>query len=539
MKEQNRISRRRRRNVGGELSSPRSGVAGGSVGHAEGGHVLLSGPAGRNGGSTDTGMETSRVRLARLAVQYVSPHALHVAFRTLRKADAKRLANLKAAIKRFGVIMPIVLDGGERVVAGELRLAAARELGLAEVPVIRLEHLSEAELRAYRIADNRIAERAVWDLEALRAELADIHILLPELSVESMGFEIGEYEVLVDTGDLSAGVDEQTAPPSTSLLREGDVFCGDGHIIACANACDAGGLAALVGLRSGDKRVGVVFADPPYGVPVRGHMGGKGRVQHREFVMGSRGWSATDMAALHDAWLRSVLPLMEPGVLAYICMDWRGGWELEGAFRKTGLEHVCTCVWDKQVAGMGSFYRSRHELVYVVRKPGAPHRNNVQLGRFGRSRDTIWSYRGMAGFGPERDEALAMHPTVKPVALVADILRDSTAPGDVVLDPFGGSGTTLIAAQQTGRKAIILDLDPVYVETILRRYERVFGRAPLHRETGLSVDALCERRSRAAPAASPAVLATPATTATPASAAATEAAETASAQVARRRRRSQ
>lgn len=411
--------------------------------------------------------------------------------RRLARPNDRQHRQLMSSISTFGFLSPLVISANNEIIVGEKRLAAAVELGLTRLPVVRASHLSEAQIREYRVADNRLNELRVWDPDTLRVELAEIVIIDPDISIEAMGFEIAEFDVALKLGDDGADPDDVVAePPEAPLSRTGDVWEVDGHQIACGDARDAACLANLLG----DQRATCVFADGPYNCPIDGHVGGKGAIKHPEFLMGSGELSEDEFQGFQTDWISAAADVTTAGGLLYFASDWRALETVFIAGRAAGLELLNLAVWQKQ-AGLGSFYRSAHELFPIWRKPGAGHRNNIRLGANGRHRSNCWSYPGAAGFGSTRD-ALRWHPTPKPVALVMDILLDCTQRGDLILDPFSGSGTTLIAAQRTGRRARVLDLDPRYVDVALHRYREIFGHEARLRGSGLSLDDLATGRKR-------------------------------------------
>ena len=243
------------------------------------------------------------------------------------------------------------------------------------------------------------------------------------------------------------------------------------HRLYCGNALEDMSYAALMG----DSRAQMVITDPPYNVPIKGHVRGKGKVQHREFEMASGEMSEGEFETFLKTSLGHMAAYSLPGSLHYFFMDWRHMRELLRAGYYTYDELKNICVWVKRNSGMGSHYRSRHELVLLFKLGNAPHINNVELGRFGRNRTNVWEYAGVNSFGKDRDAALAMHPTVKPAAMIKDAIMDSSNRGDITLDPFLGSGTTLIAAEQSGRRGYGMELDPLYVDTAIRRWEALTG----------------------------------------------------------------
>ena len=389
-----------------------------------------------------------------------------------RTHSKKQIAKIAASIEKFGFLGVILIDRDGGIIAGHGRVEAARLLGLTEVPAVRVDHLSAAEIRAYVIADNRLAELAGWDRDLLKIEFEALCDL--DFDVALTGFETGEIDLLLD-GESSASSSADDALPEESdspvVSRPGDLWCLDRHRLLCGDARD---LASYERLLDGEK-AHLVFADPPYNVAVDGHVSGNGKTCHREFVMGSGEMSPSAFTGFLKTVFGHLSAATHDGSIHYVCMDWRHLMEVLTA-GEAYAELKNLIVWDKTTAGMGSFYRSQHELVLVFKNGAAPHINNFGLGETGRYRTNVWSYPGLNAGGAKRRELLALHPTVKPAALVADAIRDCSKRGQIVLDPFVGSGTTLIAAERTGRRGFGMDLDPAYVDTAIRRYEALTGK---------------------------------------------------------------
>jgi len=364
-------------------------------------------------------------------------------------------------------------------------------LGLREVPTIVLG-LSGARQQAYAIADNRLAENSVWDDPVLAEHLKILSELDFDLSLT--GFDTVDIDRLIEgiegfgnpRADAVPPVEEQASPVS----RLGDLFVLGPHRLFCGDALAPESFKTLLA----GETAQLVFTDPPYNVPIDGHVCGLGRVQHSEFVMASGEMSVAEFTAFLTRALGNLHAAMTDGGIAFVCMDWRHQLELLTATRDARLEHKNLCVWVKDNGGMGSFYRSQHELIFVLKKGGAPHINNFGLGASGRYRTNVWCYPGINTLRRGRLEELALHPTVKPVALVTDAIKDCSHRGGIVLDPFGGSGTTLIAAERTGRRARLMELDPRYVDVIVRRWEAFTRGKARHVESGLSFAELARRR---------------------------------------------
>jgi DNA modification methylase len=416
--------------------------------------------------------------------------------RNARSHGRRQLKLIADSIKAFGFLNPILIDDDRVIIAGHGRWEAAKKLGLVEVPTIRLSHLNDDERRAYVIADNQLATLAGWHRDILAIELQHL-ITVPELEVETLGFDIPEIDLIIE--DATKGTAEPREAPlesGPSVCRSGELWQLGPHRLFCGDAQDIGSYAAVLGNELAD----IVFTDPPYNVPIRGFVSGSADLNHREFVMGAGEMSEEAFTAF----LRSSLSLMtrfcRRGAVIFACMDWRHQYELMTAFRDIGLEHLNTCVWTKDNGGMGSLYRSAHEFVSVLKVPGGKHRNNVELGKHGRNRTNVWPYPSANSFSKASDEGPlnALHSTVKPLSLITDALLDCSARGEHVLDPFLGSGSTLIAAEKIGRICHGIELDPLYIDVAIRRWQRWSGEAALHVASGKRFDAIAAELREAA-----------------------------------------
>jgi DNA modification methylase len=298
------------------------------------------------------------------------------------------------------------------------------------------------------------------------------------------GFEIPEIDLIIGEATGKPDPDDSFAVAETDQAASqlGDLWLLRKHRVLCGSALQQTSYATLMASRRAD----VVFIDPPYNVPIAGHASGNGSVQHREFQMASGEMSEAEFVAFLTTSLRLLTRYSTFGSVHFICMDWRHMGELVASGRQIYDSLLNVCVWVKDNGGMGSFYRSQHELIFVFRNGKGQHRNNVQLGRFGRDRTNVWEYPGINTLSKQGDEGnlLALHPTVKPVALVADALLDCSARGDLVLDAFLGSGSTLIAAERIGRVCHGIEIDPIYVDTAIRRWQRYTGDQAIHAITG-------------------------------------------------------
>ncbi|TMK07043.1 MAG: DNA methylase N-4, partial [Alphaproteobacteria bacterium] len=403
--------------------------------------------------------------------------------RTHSKKQVRQIAN---SIARFGFCNPVLIDDAKQIVAGHGRAEAAKLLGIDAVPTCRLSHLSEADKRAYILADNKLAEKAGWDKQLLAIELQCLIDL--DVEIELTGFEMPEIDIILEDAreadDASSGPEDAVPQHSSGppVTRTGDLWLLGNHRLLCADARDE---AAYDRLLEGAKAE-FVFTDPPYNVAIDGNVCGLGRIRHREFAMGCGEMSEPEFTTFLQTIFDRLTEHTIDGSIHQICMDWRHMWEMLAAGRQVYSELKNLCIWNKTNAGMGSFYRSKHELVFVWKSGSAGHVNNFELGQHGRNRTNVWDYAGVNTMRAGRLEELAMHPTVKPIALVADAIKDCSRRGGLVLDPFCGSGTILIAAERTGRKA--------------RRWQSYTGKTAVLAASGETFETIEEQRA-AKPAA--------------------------------------
>jgi DNA modification methylase len=429
----------------------------------------------------------------RLEIRYRRIDDLRPDPRNPRQHTRKQIKQLACSIETFGFTVPALVDRDDNVIAGHGRILACRELGWSEIPTIVIDDLSEAKRRALMIADNRLAENAAWDERLLAEQLKDLSLAELDFSLEIIGFEIGEIDLKIaglegepEAEDPADADPEPVSGPPVS--KPGDLWLLGNHRVLCGSVLDIAVLQILMG----EERAAMIFTDPPYNVPIDGHATGLGTIHHRSFAMATGEMSPPAFAVFLARSLRNQAAFCTGGALVYVCMDWRHMDELLAAGREIDAELHNLCVWCKDNGGMGSLYRSQHELVFVFKTGDGPHRNNVQLGRFGRNRSNVWHYPGVNSFSRKTEEGnlLALHPTVKPAALVSDAILDCTARGDIVLDGFLGSGTTVIAAERTGRRCFGTELDPAYVDTIIRRWQKLTGDSARHIVTGSTFDDL-------------------------------------------------
>jgi DNA modification methylase len=437
------------------------------------------------------------------SIEQVSVRSLKPYPRNARRHSKDQIKQIAASIKRFGFNNPIIITDDGEIVAGHGRLAAAKLLGLETVPTLRLSHLTEAERRAYVIADNKLALNAGWDREMLAIELQGLVDL--DFEIELTGFSLAEIDIVLDEARESApdGADaavEDAIPtyrhdvPAVSQM--GDLWLLGRHKLICGDARDGGAYDLLIG----DDTVDLICTDPPYNVPIDGHVCGSGRIRHRDFAMGVGEMDKDQFTRFLIDTLGSAAERCRDGAIAFVFMDWRHMGNLLSAGEQVFSELKNLCVWNKTNGGMGTFYRSKHELVFVFKVGTAPHINTFGLGDTGRYRTNVWEYAGVNTFRAGRLEELELHPTVKPVDLVSDAIKDCSRRAGIVLDPFGGSGTTLIAAQKSGRRARLIEYDPSYCDVILRRFEAVTGTSAILAWTGQTFE---DRAAERAPAEIP------------------------------------
>ncbi|AXI41776.1 DNA methyltransferase [Sulfitobacter sp. SK011] len=387
-----------------------------------------------------------------------------------RTHSRKQIRQIADSIETFGFTNPVLIDEKRMILAGHGRVEGAKLLGMTEVPCLRLDHMNEDAKRAYVLADNKLALNAGWDEDLLAAELGALMSADLDFDVSITGFSIPEID-----GVLEAVAPEEPGDPDDDVLprealaraRLGDVWQLGRHRLICGDALDP----AVIGELMEGEVARMVFSDPPYNVPIDGHVGNSGKVQHREFAMASGEMSEAEFTGFLERAFRNLADHSADGSIHFICMDWRHMSEIIAAGKGVYSEIKNLIVWAKDNGGMGTFYRSRHELIFAFKNGTASHINNFELGQHGRYRTNVWEYRGVNSRHAGRMEELALHPTVKPVQMIADAIRDVSARGDIVLDIFGGSGSTLIAAEKTGRRGYLCEIDPIYCDRILARWE--------------------------------------------------------------------
>ena len=399
-------------------------------------------------------------------------NALKPLGRQTRKHPPGQIRKLGDSLKQFGFVLPIVIDPDNQVVGGSGLVLAAREIGLTEIPAVIVTDLDEAKLRLLRLALNRLGEELSWDLDALTLEFSDVLEITGDIDLGMSGFEMGEIDVAL----TASGDDEEDALPALNeaepAAQRGDLYLLGDHRLLCDDALAPESYERVLG----DERAQMVFTDPPYNIPIVGNVSGLGAVKHDDFAMACGEMTPTEFEAFLCTSLGLAAAYSVDGSIHFICMHWSKIKELIAASEGVYSEMKNLCIWNKTNGGLGSLYRSKHELIFVFKKGIAPPINNIQLGRFGRNRTNVWDYPGQNVFNSTSKSKLSLHPTAKPVALVADAVRDCSNCNGVLLDPFGGVGATLIAAEKTGRRARVIEIDPRYVDATVKRWETLTGR---------------------------------------------------------------
>jgi DNA modification methylase len=391
-----------------------------------------------------------------------------------RKHSRTQIRDIAKSIKVFGFAAPVLVDRNRKILAGHGRYEAAKLLGLTEIPVIFLDHLNETQAKAFALADNQLHDRSTWDDFKVAIQLKELSASDLDFDFDAIGFPAPEVDFRLqslDTSDEADRADEFDAPAGPAVSIAGDLWLLGAHRLYCGNALDANSYAILMET----ERAAAAFTDPPYNLSIS-RIGGNGRIKHREFAMASGEMSKDEFADFLRTTLKLICDHTVAGAVIYEFIDWRHVGEMLAAGDTAGCDLLNICVWVKSNAGMGSFYRSMHELVLVFRNGKQPHLNNIMLGKHGRPRNNVWTHPGANGFARKGAEnALSWHPTVKPLALVADAILDCTRRGDIILDPFAGSGTTILAAERTGRRGFGIEIDAIYVDTAIARWETMTG----------------------------------------------------------------
>ncbi|MEZ5920054.1 MAG: DNA methyltransferase [Parvularculaceae bacterium] len=400
----------------------------------------------------------------------LSPDDLRPFKRNARTHSKKQIRQISESIKAFGFTNPVLIDEHHTILAGHGRVEAAKLLGLPSIPCRSLSAMSDAQKRAYVLADNKLALNAGWDEDLLAIELGELQHLDLDFDLDVTGFSIPEIDSLIESlepEDPGDPADDVLPDAARRRCNPGDVWRLGRHRLVCGDSLDQ----EIISMLMDGEQARMVFTDPPYNLPINGNVGGLGKIKHQEFAMASGEMTPNEFTLFLTKAFGNLAAVSQDGAIHFICMDWRHMQEMLRAGNDVYSELKNLIVWAKDNGGMGTFYRSRHELIFAFKVGGAPHLNNFELGQHGRHRTNVWNYRGVNTMRAGRLEELALHPTVKPVQMIADAIRDVSGRGDIVLDLFGGSGSTLIAAEKTGRRAYLVELDPIYCDRIIQRWE--------------------------------------------------------------------
>lgn len=424
-------------------------------------------------------MKTERENLE---IRYLNPTELKLNPKNSRTHSKKQLHKIAQSIEKLGFNNPVLIDAENIIVAGHGRVLAARELGLTEIPTICLSHMSQEQIRAYIIADNKLAEEAGWDNEILKIELDFLMNLEPEIGFDATvtGFDIPQLDLILNPEALESVKEVSKADPDMEFLanvidipkrvNRGELWKLGEHLLYCGNSLEEVSYKKLLK----NEQAQVIFTDPPYNVKIKGNV--TKQKQHEEFELASGEMKKDEFTDFLKTAMSLQVRYSIDGSIHYQCMDWRHVSEMLDAGSEVYSSLKNICVWDKGTGGMGSLYRSQHEFIFVFKNGTKPHINNVELGVHGRYRTNVWKYKGMHASNPQAKTLVKLHPTVKPVPMIMDAILDCSSPNGIVLDSFGGSGSTLIAAERTKRRARIIELEPKYCDVILYRWEHLTGK---------------------------------------------------------------
>jgi DNA modification methylase len=441
-------------------------------------------PAGESRGRKQRKPRQHQIARHHLAgIEYTPVNQIACYQNNARVHSKRQLEKLEKVIRDLGFLVPVLIDRTGQIVAGHARIDIAKRLGMPEVPAIRLDHLTPAQVRAFRVFDNRIVEDGEWDWDKLAIEFRQL--LDIDFNLDLTGFETAEIDLIIesaeaDEDDPAADVLPERDPKAMPVSRPGDLWHLGPHRLLCGDATSSEAFGHLLA----GKMAQMVFTDPPYNLPIEGNVCGLGAIRHQNFAMASGEMTEAEFTDFLTAALTNLGDHSADGSIHFVCMDWRHMAELLAAARATYTELKNLCIWNKTNGGMGTFYRSKHELIFAYKNGTAPHINNFELGQHGRSRTNVWDYAGVNSLRAERLEELGMHPTVKPVALIADAIKDCSKRGGLILDSFAGSGSTIIAADKTGRRAFAMEIDPIYVDTAILRWQIYTGKIATLGETG-------------------------------------------------------
>lgn len=429
----------------------------------------------------------SQSKQVNIQIERVSIDSIHLNLKNPRIHSKAQIQQIAKSIERFGWNIPIAVDRSGMILAGNGRYEAAKLLGLKEIPIVRLNHLAKAQAKAYIVADNKLTENSQWNEQLLGEIFLELSKSDLDFELSDTGFEVAEIDILIGQLDNPSGPIDPLDIPNSSLTgppvcKINDLWGLNDHRVLCGNALDPESYKLLMNGSTGQ----IVFADVPYDCPISGHVCSNTSTQHRDFPMGVGELGTEKFTQFLAQIFELLVRFSDPGSIHCIAMDWRNGLPILNAGNAHYSELKNICVWIKDKAGLGSLYRSQHEFFYIFKNGNAPHRNNIQLGKHGRYRTNYWSYPSASTLTRQGTDGnlLGFHPTSKPIALVADFLLDCSARNEIVIDCCLGGGTTLLAAQRTGRICFGMDLDALYIDTAIRRWQAMTGEDAILISTG-------------------------------------------------------
>lgn len=408
-----------------------------------------------------------------------------------------QISQIAASIQQFGFVSPILIDENDEIIAGHGRFEAAKILNLSQVPVLSIGHLTNVQKRKLRIADNRISENGGgWDADLLNIEIGELCELEDIADITITGFNDIEIDQILAEPRTKAEVKKLDTVPYVAddeiITVPGDIWEFDGrHRIICGDSTDRDTFAKLLG----DKRVNLVLQDPPFNIKIDGFVSGNGSVKHPDFAMAAGKMSDSEYAEFLGKNFALCSEFANDNAMIFNFIDWRNIMPMLTACKQNFARYINLCVWVKNKAGMGTPYRSQHELCTVFLNKGGTVPDHIKLGKYGRNRSNVWHYYGCNSYGPHRND-LKMHPTVKSFEMLSDIMLDVTSIGDAVLDCFLGSGSTFIAAQRHKRICYGIEYEPKYVDTCVKRFYEAFGIDAINLRTGKTyTDLLAEKHA--------------------------------------------
>ena len=399
----------------------------------------------------------------------------------IRKFSKQEISITTKVVDRFGIPSPIIVDNKNEIVLGANLYLAAQNLNAKTVPTVQSKDLSEKEIKMYSVAMNKILTMGEIDLESIKIDIKDWifdenFTITPEelglgtIEVDSILFELSGFSASDAEEQNETKAEEAVLSDIPKIVKPGDLIQLGQHRLFCGDSMKAESYTKLLG----EEKADIIITDPPYNVKIQGHVTKK--KNHPEFAQASGEMKPEDFINFLNTVTKNLKNFSKSGSIHYLFMDWKHLFELQIATKDVYEKLLNICVWDKGKGGMGSFYRSQHEFCLVYQNGTGSHKNNIQLGKNGRNRSNIWQYPGMNSGTSQAKTLSNLHPTVKPVSMLVDILLDASDFGDIVLDTFGGSGSTLIAAQECGRKARLIEISPDYCDVIIHRWEKMTGK---------------------------------------------------------------